>query len=235
MTLTVAPRRPQTKRGRNPRNRNRTLGANTLPGILSVFPQRLYTRLEYVDELTLSTQSTLSTFGSEYAFRLNSLFDPYFPVGGHQPYGFDQLTSIYGRYMVHKCTVEVTFSDPSSDGLVVAAFAKNLNDANTLVNANIAAAMERPTVWCKPVNNTGSQTTVFRKSYDLAQMIGITRSQLENAWPSTSALVSADPLQVCYFIVAAANARGGSTQSITARVRLIFDCQFWERNTVAQS
>ncbi len=235
MTPQSVPRRPQTRRNGNPRNRNRNLGANTMPGILSVFPQRLYTRLEYVDELTLSTQSTLATFGAETAFRLNSLYDPYFPAGGHQPYGFDQLNLIYGRYMVHKCTVEVTFSDPSSDGLVAAVFAKNLNDANTLVNASISTAMERPTVWCKPVNNTGSQVVVFRKTYDIAEMIGITRSQLENGWPSTSALVSADPLQACYFIVAAANSRGGSTQTITARVRLIFDCQLWERNTVAAS
>ncbi len=206
-----------------------------MPGILSVFPQRLNTRLEYVDELTLNTQSTLSTFGSEYAFRLNSLFDPYFPVGGHQPYGYDQLNTIYGRYQVHKTAVEITFSDPSSDGLVAACFAKNLNDANTLVNATIAAAMERPTVWCKPVNNTGSQTVVFRKNYDMAESIGLSKMQYECSWPSTSALVSTDPTQLLYFIIAVANARGGSSQSITARVRLIFDCSFWERNTQAQS
>jgi len=206
-----------------------------MPGILSVFPQRLNTRLEYVDELTLTTQSTLATFGAEYAFRLNSLFDPYFPIGGHQPYGFDQLNTIYARYIVHNCTVEVTFSDPSTDGLVVGAFAKNLNDSNTLVNATIAAAMERPTVWCKPLNNTGSQQIVFRKSYNLAEMFGLTRSQFEGGWPSTSALVSADPLQIAYFMIATANSRGGSSQTVTARVRLIFDCSFWERNTVAQS
>ncbi len=206
-----------------------------MPGILSVFPQRLNTKLEYVDELTLSTQSTLSTFGSEIAFRLNSLFDPYFPVGGHQPYGFDQLNTIYARYQVHKCLVEVTFSDPSSDGLVCAVFAKNLQDPNTLVNATIAAAMERPTVWCKPLNNTGSQVTVFRKQYDLCEVMGLTKAQYDAGWPSTSALVSADPSQTVYFMAATANSRGGSTQTVTARVRLVFDCSFWERNTVAQS
>lgn len=228
--------RPKTRKGKNPRNGLSTgRGANTLPGILSVFPQRLNTKLEYVDELTLSTQSTLATFGGEIAFRLNSLFDPYFPVGGHQPYGFDQLNTIYFRYQVHRCMVEVTFSDPSSDGLVVGAFAKNLNDPNTLVNATIAAAMERPTVWCKPLNNTGSQQIVFRKLYNLPEMLGLTKAQYENGWPSTSAAVSADPIQVAYFMVAAANARGGSSQTVTARVRLVFDCSFWERNTVAQS
>jgi len=177
----------------------------------------------------------LSTFGAELAYRLNSLYDPYFPVGGHQPYGFDQLTGIYARYQVNKTHVEITFSDPSSDGLVVACFAKNLNDANTLVNATISAAMERPTVWCKPLNNTGSQVVSFRKSYDLAESIGMSKLQYECSWPNTSALVSADPTQVVYFMLAAANARGGSSQTVTARIRLIFDCVFWERNTQAQS
>jgi len=185
--------------------------------------------------LTLSTQSTLATFGSEYAFRLNSLFDPYFPAGGHQPYGYDQLTAIYYRYLVFSTMVEVTFSDPSGDGLVVAAFAKNLNDPNTLVNASISSAMERPTVWCEPLNNTGSQAIVFRKTYNLAEMMGLTRSQYENGWINTGAAYSADPVQTAYFIVAAANSRGGSTQTVTARVRLVFDCQFWERNTVSPS
>lgn len=199
------------------------------PGLWSVFPQRLNTALPYVDELTLTTSAGVNTYGNEYSYRLNSLYDPYFSAGGHQPYGFDQLTTIYNRYLVSRVDLELTFSDPTVDGLMPGVMLKNYLDATTLVGNNIPTVSEFPTAWTKAVSNTGSQKIVFRKSVDLAAMMGLTKAQYESGWPSLAAVVTADPSISPYMTVAVADPRSGGASTITCNLRIVFHAQFWER------
>jgi hypothetical protein len=167
---------------------------------------------------------------------MNSLFDPYFAAGGHQPYGFDQIVPFYSRYMVDRCDIDITFSDPSADGLVVGAFLKNFYDTNTLQGSTVNAASERPSVWCKPLNNTGSQVIHFRKSVDLAKMMGLTKSQYESGWFALSGLTTTDPSQCPYLVFACADSRSNATAtSCTVRIRLTYHATFWGRKMAPQS
>lgn len=36
-------------------------------------------------------------------FTINSIYDPYTAIGGHQPYGRDEMAELYNRYVVTKC------------------------------------------------------------------------------------------------------------------------------------
>lgn len=200
-----------------------------------MFPQRLNTTLEYVDNLTLSTPGSSPNFGTEIAYRLNSLFDPYFSVGGHQPYGFDQIAAMYNRYMVNSVDVELTFTDPSTDGLYVGVMMKNFYDPTTLQGTGIGAASEKPTIWTRPLNNTGSQVVTFKKHIDLAEMMGLTRQQYEGGWFALSGLVSTDPAQTPYMATAIADSRSGSSQTVICSVKLLFHSTFWGRKLPASS
>lgn len=192
--------------------------------------------LPYVDELSFSTSAASSVFGTETVYRLNSLFDTYFPVGGHQPYGFDQITPFYSYYTVDRVDLEITFSNPSADGLVVATYLKNFQDTNTLVGATIGQAQERPQVWVRNLNDTGSQVVTFRKSVDLPTMVGLTRTQYHGATSAFSARVTADPAQTPYVSMAVANSLGtAGAETVHGRVRLAFHATFFGRITVPQS
>ena len=46
---------------------------------------------------------------------MNSLFDPNRTGTGHQPYGFDQLSTFYNRYYVTGSKMTVTFSCQTKD------------------------------------------------------------------------------------------------------------------------
>jgi len=60
-------------------------------------PSISHTTHRYVQAGSLS--ASVGSLGI-YQFRTNSLFDPDFTSGGHQPYGFDQFKTYYGTYMV---------------------------------------------------------------------------------------------------------------------------------------
>lgn len=224
-----------SKRNRKPKS-TRKLNGNTHVGILTFFPPRGKCTLPYVDEFSISTPGIVSTFGTQTSYRLNSLFDPYFSAGGHQPYGYDQMCTFYNRYMVDRVDIEVTFSDPTVDGLVVGAFAFNYNDTYQLQNSTISQADERPTLWTKNLNDSGSQVAIYKKSIVLHQLMGLTKQQYEGGWDSLSALITADPAITPYFSIAVADARGNTaSQSVRVKVRLLYYATFWERRTVAQS
>ncbi len=146
------------------------------------------------------------------------------------------MCTFYNRYLVNKVDLEVTFYDPTSDGLVVGAFAKNYNDTYQLQGSTISQADERPTNWIKALSDSGSQRVTYRASIDLAKMMGLSTSEYLSGWPTLSALITADPALTPYFSVAVADSRSNSTvQTVRVRVRLVFHAHFWERRTVAQS
>jgi hypothetical protein len=215
---------------RNPGN-----AISRYPTLGTFFPERLAISLAYTDELTLSTTNNLPTFGSAIAFRLNSLYDPYFAAGGHQPYGYDQITPFYSRYLVHGCDVECEFSDPAVDGLIVGTFIKNYYDSQSLSGSTINLVSEFPEAWSKALNNTGSQVATYRRYVDIAKQMGLTRAQLDAQWTTCGAITTADPSIPLYFEVAVAAPASPATTTVTVRVRLRFHCIFSARVMVATS
>jgi len=84
-------RRPQKKKNFGRKKFQMT----TVNRGLQPFASRYITKMKYSDSIALSALNAY-----QYAFNLNSCFDPNATGLGHQPYGFDQLTPIYNRYRV---------------------------------------------------------------------------------------------------------------------------------------
>lgn len=82
-----------------------------------VVPARLYTKMRYVDNFTVSADNLTGLTGTEIPYRLNSLFDPYFNAGGHQPLGYDQITPLYSRYKVFKVDIQIAMRGRTGSGL----------------------------------------------------------------------------------------------------------------------
>ena len=66
------------------------------------------TKLVYTDTVLLT--STGSIAFNTYTFRANSVHDPDWTGGGHQPTRYDQLQAIYARYEVLKSNIRVQFT-----------------------------------------------------------------------------------------------------------------------------
>lgn len=60
----------------------------------------MYLTLRYTETFN---NTLLTLVASSQVFNLNSPFDPNRTGGGHQPYGYDQITLMYNRYRVLSC------------------------------------------------------------------------------------------------------------------------------------
>lgn len=71
------------------------------------FPDSLTTNLSYSQSFLL-TPSAVNIMPT-HRFRLNSVYDPDYETGGLQPYWFDQLAAVYGRYKVVGAKITAKF------------------------------------------------------------------------------------------------------------------------------
>jgi hypothetical protein len=213
------------------------ISARQLLGSSNPMPTMHNTRLKYCQTFTLTTQgSPLTTFGTEQSLRLNSLYDPDFSLGGHQPYGYDQLSLFYNRYVVTRALVEVIISDPSEDGLVLGMMVKGAGAAQTVANSTIDEVTERQGCVTKWINDSGSQLVSYTMDLPIHQIVGIPSNNMLLAERYTlGATVAADPAVQAYLSIAAANAKGNTSATLKCQVRISFDCQFYDRRTFAQS
>lgn len=71
-------------------------------------PDKMYTTLKYVDNITLAPTSAGNAGAQSYAFG-TSLYDPDQTSFGHQPLWLDQLMPMYTTYRVHGIKYRFTF------------------------------------------------------------------------------------------------------------------------------
>lgn len=94
------------------KNTRRNNPKKSLP--LGGFGATKMVKLRYVDELRVST--TLgSSLSKSLPYVANGMFDPYYPIGGHQPKFFDQLMAVYSHYNVVGSKISVRLASTQSN------------------------------------------------------------------------------------------------------------------------
>lgn len=94
--------KPSSKgRKRNYRRGARRQKTTLINKSLSPFASRYITKMKYSEAYNLTSISPNQTMN------LNSVFDPNRTGSGHQPYGFDQLATLYNRYRVISCSYAI--------------------------------------------------------------------------------------------------------------------------------
>lgn len=114
-TVETGPRPKRTawlKKRQPPRRRNAIV---RVPRNKLAFPQRMATKLRYVQEEVYDVSSTTSV--GKVAWRANSIYDPYEPTAStHQPRGFDEFMATYSMYTVTGSSISVSFAYQAYDG-----------------------------------------------------------------------------------------------------------------------
>lgn len=118
----IVRRRGRGDNGYNPRA-NKSLWLNQrsrvnkqLPSL--GFPHEYYVCLPYHEVVSLSLSAIPWQL---YRFRMNSIADPNFSGGGHQPLGHDEFGVIYNSYIVYAIGYDVNFmtKDTTRESLIV--------------------------------------------------------------------------------------------------------------------
>jgi hypothetical protein len=192
----------------------------TVTGTRLGFPAQKHVSMAYVSRHRLTT-STGSV--SVQQFRLNSLFDPDFTSGGHQPMGFDQWAAFYNHYVVMKCSYEIEFVDISNSVATQSTVAFHVSD-DTVIPTDLETLTE-----------LGSQTalasiygpTVICGSVDVAAFFRRPKNTL-TLDSDLRSVVSASPSDIVIGSLVSQTNSQASSGSLDVIVKLVFTSVFME-------
>lgn len=216
------PRRVR-KAPRRPRRKAQKKSSMTLVNrALHPIPARFITKMkysEYVDSGALTGQ---------YAFNLNSLFDPNRTGFGHQPYGFDTLATLYNRYRVISCGYRLQLAGDATSAFILSAL-----PANEIVSSlSISEMRENPR--CKYIQqNPGSTALTLSGKCYIPSLTGRTKSQYMSD-DRYSANVTTSPAELAILNLQTANT-ADTIISTKIQVLLEFTVEWFDIKNLAQS
>lgn len=191
----------------------------------TAFADTTFVKLKYLQIFNLVHSTTLAASN----MRGNSLFDPDFAVGGHQPRGFDQWAALYDRYCVYGCSIKVTFTTPAPG---ICCYIRPFVDG-AIVVSTVDAAMELPYTQYK-ISSEGARRTIIAKAYNnTVKQFGITKNQQQD--DEFSSLTTDNPLKQWFWQLAAQNVDLTTAGTTSAVVELVYYTKFTRRKTLLQS
>lgn len=199
------------------------------------FPNTMFAQHRYSHSLLLNADNTTGRTGSDLAFRLNGMYDPYFPTGGHQPMGFDQMIALYNVYTVYKVEVQVRVVEVSTSGgkTFVAINQRPSTAVYTLGGVKSAEEIQE-----QPSNTImdGQVGTTWNHSLYVADVEGKPRSAVftENSFAGSA---SADPVVTPYLSLVCGTYDEPAMESSWVRVLVsfVFHARWSNPNPLNQS
>lgn len=195
------------------------------------FPTRLLIRCKYADDGVLTSNSSLpNTCGNEIVYRLNSIYDPYYSIGGTTTVGWSTISAIYNKYIVTGAKVEVTFYDPSVDAGVPAV---SLNQVSPIQNLDVKQLGENALTYTSVVNNSGSQKKTFSFYVKPWQIQGLSKLEWMANKSTKSCNMNQNPTDELYIRLAYCAYQ--TNGSIKYAIRIIYYTECFERTQLTSS
>lgn len=192
---------------------------------LQPIPNRYICKMKYAT-------SVVTNAGGQYVFNLNSLFDPDRTGIGHQPYGYDTLSSMYNRYRVISCGWRIQNPVGVSGGAITTACLPSNDVGITWLQTD--EMLENPRVRYI-VQNPGAPIATLRGKQYIPTLVGRTKSQYM-ADDQFQAIVTASPSEQALLYIQTFGALAGTAiggQGVT--VLLEFTVEFFDTKRILQS
>lgn len=215
-------RRGATKARRG--GRKRTVLVNKSP---SLIPDRYFCKLNYSEQFGITTSTSYNN-----RIYQTSLYDPRYSSGGHQPLGFDQMATLYDKYIVYGMKYVITVNNESAASANIAAIFKNV----TTVTTGIETIIERPysTVRVLGPDSGSRNTATFSKYMSVNKIYGVPKKMI-NMDDKFNASTSSTPSQPCYLHLFQSTVDGVSSVTVCYTVKIIYYACFYDRIPLATS
>lgn len=182
------------------------------------FPDEFTTRLRYCEVITLTSASNGV---GKYCFRMNSIFDPDQTGTGHQPYYYDQLSALYGRYVVlgSKLTAEfavqpsaIATAQPSGPAMIGV-----VSDDDASVGSTVSTLLEQQNSKTTLLGggNSGPATKKLTLTFSPERELGLGRDD-----DTVGAAFGSNPSKQWYGFIFAAEAGASAATSIIVKVQI---------------
>lgn len=206
--------RKSSKKGR--KGPRRTIQPTNALGL----PNSRRMKMRYSEHLSTSVSATNNI---AYTFQ-TSAYDPYYAVGGHQPYLFDQMAALYGNYRVHGIQYKVRASPAANVAsyptLTLYVYTSPISAATAVAQT----AAERPGSKSSLLSYD-EQTKPISGSLSVSKLYGLPKSAITTD-SAFSAAVTTNPVNVYYLIVQVFNTTAVAA-SFLLQVDLVFDVEFF--------
>lgn len=216
-----APKKALIKRKMYSRRPKRVL-VNTA---LHPIPQRFITKMKYSEQVNTDANG-------QYRFNLNSIYDPNSTGTGHQPYGYDTLSTLYNRYRVISCgwRIQVNWqANQNAQPVLVGAIPAN----EALTFLSLAELRENPRA--KYINqNYGAETIALTGKSYIPSLVGRNKAQYM-ADDRYQALINSSPNELAILNVVTGPNGLDSPASATIQIVLEYTVEFFDIKHLAQS
>lgn len=196
------------------------------------FPATKNCKLEYVGWVYDAFAGDGTNVGTTYQFKLNSCHDPYKGVTGSyniQGYFYDQL-SMYKRYCVNSCKVEIQFATPATK------YAMVLLRPTTVATEPTDFQLEESRPFAsKRMMSTGGEPKKLTFFYSMPKVHGVTYTKLTTDDLYSSAY-GTDPTLLTYLNVMLYNADGTTTSNpLPFNIKITQYVKFYDRTVMSAS
>lgn len=194
----------------------------------SVMPDRLFVKLNYVDDLS----GTSSTTTSGWLYSGNDIYDPLTSLGGHQPLGSSEYGQLYNRFFVRGSKISVKFVTANA-GTSVFIIPSNQN----VLLPNITTIIEQPDAKYNVVA-PGVGKTIMKHYWTTKKAFGT-----KNIGPQDDPYsgytggtgTGSSPGNLWYWNIGFRNVDPSTTGSIFAQVKITYYVEYFSRKQLPQS
>lgn len=189
---------------------------------LQPIPARQIVKMKYAETFTTNVSNAYN-----YNYNLNSIFDPNRTGVGHQPYGHDQLATLYNRYRVISCSYVI---NAYSGGYPVRFGALPANEVKTV--GTVAELIENPRAQYRIQIPSGNTQFLTGKVY-LPALMGRTKTQYM-ADDRYQAIFGASPAELAILNMSALTMTDVGTD-VNFQITLEYTVECFDPNPLGQS
>jgi len=197
---------------------------------LSPFPaQAIVTlRTSYTIGLASAAAAAATNVGTTVLVQLNSAWEP-FDGQSFQPYGFDQMAALYGKYKVLKADLTYQVAGVDTVPSCVVLLAQNPTGGVTLAGESGQGAVSRPNAVSAVLPTTGAPIVTLRTGYKLQDVLGVTAAEFTANVEEYAAAVGANPTQMATVQVGLFSLLNTSQTSCRGLLTLVQQVHFFGR------
>lgn len=199
-------------------------------------PLRYSTKLRYTSTHIIQSGTSGTLSSSPLRFSLSSMYDPDQTNIGHQPYGFDQLAALYGKYKVNRAKVTIQWFDvgATNTGMCCAALRPSTNTTSP-ASLPFHSFVEKQVGGHVLLTSTGNNRCVEQTfNVDLRKIFGVTKAEFADE-EFYAANVNADPTNQIFIEFASAFPSSSSAIDVNAVVIVEYFATFYNRVTLGAS
>jgi hypothetical protein len=181
-----------------------------------------YMPLEFHNIMRYCEMWAVTTAGgvASYIFRMNSVYDPYQPVGGASVYGMDEMTAIYDFYHVRRSDITVEVVN-EGDPIEVVLYPARDTGAPIATQARSAADARSALV-----HKSSGKAVTLRHSLPLRALFPQADTDVDHG-----SVINGNPSIVGYWKIFVANTTAANLNA-TLKVTILYHTKWYSRNSV---